>query len=328
MADYLIGRLRARLKKGEPITSVTAYDYFTARLAAEAGMDFVLVGDSLGNVIHGAGTTVAVTLDEVIYHTRIVTRHFPAERVVLDIPLGPYLADHVSTVSECIRAFKASGAGAVKLEGAGPQQLLAIEALSSAGVPVMAHIGLQPQRVHVQGGFKRQGKTEEEVERLLREALAVENAGACAVVLELMDPEVARSISENLAIPTIGIGSGPHCDGQILIMHDLLGLLPGDAPGFARQYAKLFGPALSALQQYSTDVRDGSFASTASPGGEEAANGKPEKPSLVSKSGRAEQPARAAVDDRNPGVSMMDEHASALVTDLAGLSGPRGAGDA
>ncbi len=265
MADFLVTRLRARMRKGDAIASITAYDYFSARLAAEAGMDFVLVGDSLGNVIQGAESTVAVSLDEVIYHSRIVTRHFPAGRVVLDMPLGEYLASAELTIREGIRAFKTSGAGALKLEGAGALQLAAIEGLSAVGIPVVAHIGLQPQSVFAKGGFKRQGRNEEEASRLLAEAAAVEKAGACAVVLELVEPEIARQITQALAIPTIGIGSGPHCDGQILIVHDVLGLLPGDAPAFARQYAQLYGPALAALQQYAGDVRAGSFGAAQEP---------------------------------------------------------------
>lgn len=292
MAEYLVNRLRSRMKKREPIASITAYDYFSARLAAEADLDFVLVGDSLGNVIHGADSTIAVELSDVVYHTRIVVRHFPAERVVLDMPLGGYLASCTELVKAAVEAFKQSGAGAVKFEGAGRVQLEAAEQLSSLGVPVMGHIGLQPQRVFSQGGFKRQGLREEDAARLRSEARALESAGACSIVLELVQPDLAGEISDELSIPTIGIGSGELCDGQILVIHDVLGLLPGDAPGFARQYAQLYGAALQAVRRYAADVR-----------------GSADPPP-----GQGSQPGAA------PGAA--DLHTAALLADLAAQEAP------
>jgi 3-methyl-2-oxobutanoate hydroxymethyltransferase len=257
--DFLLARLKARMKHGEPIASLTAYDYFTALLARDADLDFVLVGDSLGNVVQGHSTTIPVTLDEIIYHTRIVARHFPSERVVLDMPFGSFKLEARETVANAVRAFKESGCGAVKFEGAGTENLLAVEQLSAAGVPVMAHLGLLPQRVHAEGGYRMQGRGEAQAQRLLADARALERSGALALVLECVEPELARQISAELAIPTIGIGSGSGCDGQILVVHDLLGLLPGRAPGFVKRYAELYGQAVAAAARYRDDVRGRRF---------------------------------------------------------------------
>jgi 3-methyl-2-oxobutanoate hydroxymethyltransferase len=184
VTEYLIARLAARQRRGERIASITAYDYFTALLAREADVDFVLVGDSLGNVVQGQSTTVPVTLDEVIYHARIVARHFPAERVVVDMPFGTFKLNAADTVQHCARAFKDSGCGAVRLEGAEASNLAAIETLTAAGVPVLGHLGLLPQRVHADGGYRYQGKTAAQADKLLADARALEAAGAFGVVLE------------------------------------------------------------------------------------------------------------------------------------------------
>jgi len=256
VTEYLIARLSAKQRRGERIASLTAYDYFTALLAREADVDFVLVGDSLGNVIQGQSTTVPVTVEEMVYHTRIVARHFPAERVVLDMPFGTFKLDAAQTVQHCARAFKDSGCGAVKLEGAGVNNLSAIETLTGAGVPVLGHLGLLPQRVHADGGYRYQGKTAEQADRLLADAKALESAGALGVVLECVVEDVAAHITDELRIPTIGIGSGPHCDGQIAVIHDILGMLPGQAPAFAKKYVNLFALASDAVGQYVQDVRN------------------------------------------------------------------------
>jgi 3-methyl-2-oxobutanoate hydroxymethyltransferase len=254
VTEYLIARLSAKMRRGERIASLTAYDYFTALLAREADVDFVLVGDSLGNVVQGQSTTVPVTLDEMIYHTRIVARHFPAERVIIDMPFGTFKLAAADTVQHCARAFKESGVGAVKLEGAGSSNLAAIETLRGAGVPVFGHLGLLPQRVHADGGYRYQGKTSEQADKLLSDAKALESAGALGVVLECVVEDVAARITEELKVPTIGIGSGPHCDGQIAVIHDILGMLPWQAPAFAKKYVNLFPIAADAVREYVQDV--------------------------------------------------------------------------
>lgn len=259
MAELLVARLRQKMRRGEKIVSITAYDYFTALLARQANVDFVLVGDSLGNVIQGAQTTVPVTLEQMIYHARIVCAHFPASCVILDMPFGTFKVDAEDTVHNCLRAFKDSGCGGVKFEGATEDNLRAIETLTVAGVPVLGHLGLLPQMVHAEGGYRMQGKTPKQAERILHDALALERAGAFAVVLECVVPEVAAQITAELHVPTIGIGCGPACDGQIIVMHDILGMLPGEAPAFVRRYADLFSTAAEAVAHYAADVRSGDF---------------------------------------------------------------------
>lgn len=259
MSEFLLPRLRRKRRQHQPIVSITAYDYFTALLAREADADFVLVGDSLGNVIHGAQTTVGVSLDDVIYHTKIVCNHFPANRVVLDMPFGSFKLDADETVANCVRAFKATGCGAVKFEGVTNDNLFAIRTLTEIGVPVLGHIGLQPQRVHSEGGFKVQGKTASQAAEIRREAFALAEAGVFGMVLECVVPEVAAEITAQVKVPTIGIGSGTVCDGQIIVVHDILGMLPGHVPGFVRQYANVFDTASRAVKQYATDVEAGNF---------------------------------------------------------------------
>jgi 3-methyl-2-oxobutanoate hydroxymethyltransferase len=263
VADLLVARLRQKMNRGEKIVSITAYDYFTALLARQAGVDFVLVGDSLGNVIQGAETTVPVTLEQMIYHTRIVCAHFPPGRVLLDMPFGTFKVDADDTVRNGLRAFQDSGCGGVKFEGAAESNLRAIEALVAAGVPVLGHIGLLPQMVHAEGGYRTQGKTPKQAERIVRDALALERAGAMGVVLECVTPAVAAQVTAELHIPTIGIGCGPQCDGQIIVMHDILGMLPGEAPAFVKRYADIYGIAAQAVTQYTSDVREGRFPETA-----------------------------------------------------------------
>jgi 3-methyl-2-oxobutanoate hydroxymethyltransferase len=259
MSEYLLTRLRKRRKQGQPIVSITAYDFFTALIARDADADFVLVGDSLGNVVQGAATTVGVTLDQAIYHTRIVCQHFPSERVVIDMPFGTFKLDADETVENCARAFKESGCGAVKFEGANNENLFAVRTLAEAGVPVLGHLGLLPQRVHAEGGYKIQGKTSEQADQLLKEAHALEKAGAFGVVLECVVPAVAERITAELSMPTIGIGSGNRCDGQIIVVHDILGMLPGEAPSFVKRYAQLYDTAAEAVRQYSREVRERAF---------------------------------------------------------------------
>ena len=259
MSDYLVARLRRKYKDGQPIHSITAYDYFTALLAAEAEMDFVLVGDSLSNVMQGHSTTVPVSLDEMIYHSRIVARHFPAQRVVIDMPFGTFKADTQETVRNCVHAFKESGCGAVKFEGATESNIEATRILTDMGVPVMVHLGLLPQQVNSEGGYRMQGKTEKATKELLRQAKAMQQAGAIAVILECVVPEAAEMITLELKIPTIGIGCGNVTSGQIIVVHDILGMLPGKAPSFARRYAELYSSAIAAVKQYRDEVSSRDF---------------------------------------------------------------------
>jgi 3-methyl-2-oxobutanoate hydroxymethyltransferase len=256
VADYLAARLR---KRTAPLVTITAYDYFTALLAQSIDADFALVGDSLGNVVQGGVSTVGVTLEQMIYHTRLVCRHFPAERVVLDMPFGTFKQGAEQTVANAVRAFQESGCGGVKLEGADPSSLTAIGRLRAIGIPVVAHLGLLPQRVHADGGYRMQGKTAAQAKQLLAEARALEAAGALALVLECVMPDVAGELTAALQIPTIGIGSGPHCGGQILVVHDLLGMLPGPPPSFVKQYADLYAQAMQGVTEYAREVRTGQF---------------------------------------------------------------------
>jgi 3-methyl-2-oxobutanoate hydroxymethyltransferase len=259
VSEFLVPRLHAKMKAHQPIVSVTAYDYFTALLAQAAEVDFVLVGDSLGNVVQGAATTIGVTLEQLVYHTRIVCRHFPSERVLIDMPFGTFKLDARATVENCVRAFKDSGCGGVKFEGATPDNLIAVRNLAEAGVPVLGHIGLLPQRVYSEGGYRTQGKSAQQAEQIRQDALALERSGAIGVVLECVVPEVAARITAELSIPTIGIGCGPDCDGQIIVIHDILGMLPGPGPSFAKRYAELYATAAQAVTEYATDVRERRF---------------------------------------------------------------------
>jgi 3-methyl-2-oxobutanoate hydroxymethyltransferase len=260
----LIARLREKRKAAQPIVSITAYDYFTALLALNADVDFVLVGDSLGNVVQGADTTIGVTLEQAIYHTQIVCRHFPAQRVLLDMPFGTFKLDARSTVQNCIRAFKDSGCGGVKFEGATADNLIAVRNLVEAGVPVLGHIGLLPQRVHSEGGFRMQGKTPQQAQQIEDDARQLQQAGAFAVVLESIPEDVAKMASTALDIPTIGIGAGPYCDGQVLVSSDMLGLFDRFVPSFVKQYANLAETVTAATRSYVDDVREGRYPQTLS----------------------------------------------------------------
>ncbi|WP_341349091.1 3-methyl-2-oxobutanoate hydroxymethyltransferase [Thermaerobacter subterraneus] len=245
-------------EQGRPVVMVTAYDYPFARLADAAGVDMILVGDSLGNVVLGYPATVFVTLDEMVHHTRAARRGVERALLVADMP---FLTFHLS-VDDALRAagrlVQEGGAEAVKLEGAG-RVLEVVHRLTGAGIPVVGHLGLLPQRVHALGGYRVQGRDEAEARQLLDDAVALEQAGAFALVLEMVPRELAAAISRRLRIPTIGIGAGPDCDGQVLVLHDLLGLTQGRVPRFARRYAELGQIALEALQRYAADVRARAF---------------------------------------------------------------------
>src|SRR5712664_1020723 len=246
--------------KSERITCLTAYDYPTARLLDEAGVDVILVGDSLGMVVLGQESTLAVTIDEMLHHTRAVRRGTRRALVVADMPYGSYHTDLSESLHNAMRFVKEAGAEAVKVEG-GERRLELISRLTEAEIPVMGHVGLTPQSVNALGGYRVQGKTADAAEQLIRDARAVEAAGAFAVVLEAVPRELAAQISQELRIPTIGIGAGPDCDGQILVVHDLLGLTFGQTPKFARKYANVGEIISSAVLTYCEDVRSGNFPS-------------------------------------------------------------------
>jgi len=242
------------------ITCLTAYDYPTARLLDEAGVDVILVGDSLAMVVLGYESTLPVTLEEMLHHTRAVRRGTRHALLVADMPYGSYHDDPMEGVRHAVRFVKEAGAEAVKIEG-GERRMDLIERLVEAEIPVMGHIGLTPQSVNAFGGFRVQGKTEEAAERVLRDARAVEAAGAFSVVLESIPRELAARITAELKIPTIGIGAGPDCDGQVLVINDLLGLTFGHQPKFARRYADVGAIISRAAAEYCRDVQQGRFPS-------------------------------------------------------------------
>jgi 3-methyl-2-oxobutanoate hydroxymethyltransferase len=247
--------------EGKKITMLTAYDYPTAQIVDQAGIDMVLVGDSLGMVVQGGTSTLPVTMDEMIYHTRMVVRGSQSSMVVGDMPFLSYQTHRTEAVRNAGRFLKEAGCEVVKLEGGG-QMADTIRAIVEAGIPVMAHIGLTPQYVHMLGGFKVQGKDEAAREKVLADARAVQDAGAFSVVLEAIPAALAKEITTMLRIPTIGIGAGPDCDGQVLVLHDLLGLFDRFTPKFVKRYANLKEQALSAVRQYKQEVETGSFPSS------------------------------------------------------------------
>ena len=239
--------------EGRKITMLTAYDYPTAQIVDQAGIDMILVGDSLGMVVQGVSSTLPVTMDEMIYHTKMVSRATQSAMVVGDMPFLSYKTHKAEAIRNAGRFLKESGAEAVKLEG-GTQMAEAIRAIVNSGIPVMAHIGLTPQYVHMLGGFKVQGKGEAAREKILADARAVQDAGAFSVVLEAMPSSLAKEIHEILHIPTIGIGAGAECDGQVLVLHDLLGLFDRFTPKFVKKYANLKEQALKAVKEYRQEV--------------------------------------------------------------------------
>ncbi|QJW97467.1 3-methyl-2-oxobutanoate hydroxymethyltransferase [Frigoriglobus tundricola] len=245
---------RAAKARGAKLAVVTAYDYTSARLCDEAGVDCILVGDSVGMVVQGHPTSLPVTLDEMIYHTRCVMRGVRRALVVADLPFLTYQVSPRQAVRSAGRLMKEGGAHAVKLEG-GVRMRAAVRACVDAGIPVMAHVGLTPQAVHQLGGFKVQ----RDAEQLLADGAAVEAAGAFAVVVESVPAELGAKLTAAVTIPTIGIGAGAACDGQVLVFHDMLGLFPDFKPKFAKRYADLGGAVKTAVESYCREVRDGSF---------------------------------------------------------------------
>lgn len=251
--DFL--KKKAEKKK---ITMLTAYDYPFAKIVDEAGIDAIIVGDSVGMVVQGLENTLPVTMDEMIYHTKIVSRAVKNALVIGDLPFMSYQVSIEDAVRNAGRFLKDAGASAVKIEG-GAEVAPHIRAMTKSDIPVMAHIGLTPQSIHRMGGYKVQGKTEESAKRLIEEAHIVEDAGAFSLLIEAIPMGLAKKITEELSIPTIGIGAGPYCDGQVLVLHDVIGLFERFLPRFAKRYANLRDEALNAIRVYKEEVEKGIF---------------------------------------------------------------------
>jgi 3-methyl-2-oxobutanoate hydroxymethyltransferase len=254
--------LRANKQRGERLVCLTAYDYPTARIVDEAGIDIVLVGDSLGNVVLGYGNTVPVTLDEIMIHLKAVRRGVQRALLVADMPYGSFHTGADDAVRNALRLVKEGGAEAIKLEG-GRKRLPLIKRLVDEEIAVMGHIGLTPQSINKLGAYRVQGKTAEAARELLDDALALEEAGAFAIVLEVVPREIAQLITESVSIPTIGIGAGAGCDIQVLVLHDMLGLSFGKLARFVRPYANLHQTITEAVSRYADDVRNGTYPSDA-----------------------------------------------------------------
>ena len=258
MARITARRVRAMKAKGEKIPVVTAYDYTMARLADGAGFPVLLVGDSLGMVCLGYDSTIPVTMDDMVRHTRAVVRGASRALVVTDMPFMSFQISVKDAIRNAGRLVQEGGAQSVKLEGAGPT-VDKVRRIVEAGIPVMGHLGLTPQSVHQFGGYRVQGRAKRQAQQLLADALALEDAGAFSVVLELVPAPLSRIISQKLSIPTIGIGAGPHCDGQVQVIHDILGLYDEFVPKHTRQYLNLSETIGEALERYAQDVRNGAF---------------------------------------------------------------------
>ena len=254
-----IHRLLELKTQGKRIVAMTAYDVLFSRMLAAAEVDLILVGDSLGQVVLGYDSTIPVTLDEMIHHARAVKRGAPDTLVVLDMPFMSYQTSPEDALRNCGRALKEAGVEAVKVEGGHERTCEAIRAVVSAGIPVMGHIGLTPQSVHALGGYRVQGRGEAEADRIRREAHALEEAGVFGMVLELVPAALAREISQSLTVPTVGIGAGPGCDGQVLVLYDALGLNPAFGPKFLKRFANLYDDALAGIRAFAGEVREGTY---------------------------------------------------------------------
>ena len=250
--------LQEMKRAGENITMLTSYDYSLARLVDSAGIDVILVGDSASNVMAGNDTTVPITLEHMIYHAQCVVNGVDRALVVVDMPFGTYQGDTKLALKSAIRIMKESAGHAVKLEG-GAEITDSIKRILTAGIPVMGHLGLTPQSIYKFGTYGVRAKGEEEAERLISDALELQESGCFAIVLEKIPANLAKMVSDRLDIPTIGIGAGPHCDGQVLVLHDMLGITKDFSPRFLRRYADLGDAVDNAVKQYITDVRSGDF---------------------------------------------------------------------
>jgi 3-methyl-2-oxobutanoate hydroxymethyltransferase len=251
-------QIRHMKERGERIPMLTAYDYATAQILDAAGVPILLVGDSMGNVILGYETTIPVTLEDIIHHTGAVVRGTQRALVVADLPFGTFQVSPEETIRHATRIMKEAGPQAVKLEG-GARSAASVRILVEAGIPVMGHLGMTPQSVNVFGGFKVQGKTEAAARALLADAAALEEAGVFAIVLELVPADLARLVTERVSVPTIGIGAGPDCDGEVQVLHDILGLFPDFTPRHTKRYAELGAAMREAVTAYVSDVRSHAF---------------------------------------------------------------------
>ena len=261
MKQITTATIKKMKQDGEPITMVTAYDYAMAKNVCEAGIEMILVGDSLGNVVLGYNSTVPVTMDEMIHHTKAVMRGAQGALVVGDMPFMSYQASVVDGMYNAARFLKETGCAAVKLEG-GSEVCELVHKLTQAGIPVMGHIGLTPQSVNQLGGFKVQGKSAEAAQKLLDDARSLEQAGAFSIVLECVPELLAKKVTESLpTAATIGIGAGKYCDGQVLVCNDLLGFTDGFCPKFVKRYADVHGEIVNAVKNYIIDVKSRSFPS-------------------------------------------------------------------
>ncbi|MEP6850052.1 MAG: 3-methyl-2-oxobutanoate hydroxymethyltransferase [Acidobacteriota bacterium] len=250
--------IRAAKEKGEKLVCLTAYDYPTARIVDEAGVDIILVGDSMGNVIHGYGNTIPVSIEEITSACIAVKRGTERAMVVADMPYGSYHINADTTVENALRLMKYGGAEAIKMEG-GRNRVELVKRLVDEEIPVVAHIGLTPQSVYKMGGYRVQGRTAVQAKRLIEDAKMLEEAGAFAIVLELVPREVAAMITSEVEISTIGIGAGPECDIQVLVLHDLVGMTFGRQPRFVRQYANVREVMTEAIHNWSSDVKSGEY---------------------------------------------------------------------
>jgi 3-methyl-2-oxobutanoate hydroxymethyltransferase len=258
MARITVSTLQEMTDAGEPISMLTAYDFATARLVDAAGCDVILVGDSLGNVVLGYESTLPVTLDDMLHHTSAVVRGTAHALVIGDMPFMTYQVSAEQAITNAGRFLAEAGAHAVKIEG-GMHMAPTVRRLANVGIPVCGHIGLTPQSVHAMGGYKVQGKTDDAAERLLADAAELEDAGAFAVVLECIPSRLAERITKRLTIPTIGIGAGPHCDGQVQVLHDVLGLGGDFVPKHAKRYAEVGAAISEAVGRYVSEVRERKF---------------------------------------------------------------------
>ena len=262
MAKTTVRQLAEMKERGERIPMITAYDYTTAALADAAGIPVVLVGDSLGMVVLGYESTIPVTMEDIIHHTRMVVRGNKNSLIVADLPFMTYQVEPAQALRNAARLLQEGGAHTVKLEG-GENIAPTIRRIVDCDIPVMAHVGVTPQSVNAFGGYRVRGRSVEQARQIVKDALAVEAAGAYAVVLELVPAPLAGFITQRLTIPTIGIGAGPGCDGQVQVLHDMLGLFTDFVPRHARRYANLAQTISEAFTQYAAEVRDGSFPTAA-----------------------------------------------------------------
>jgi 3-methyl-2-oxobutanoate hydroxymethyltransferase len=253
-------QLQAMKNAGEKISMLTAYDYSMAKIIDAAGIDVILVGDSASNVMAGNETTLPITLDHMIYHANSVVKAVDRALIVVDIPFGSYQGNSQEALRSAIRIMKEAGAHSVKMEG-GKEIIESIDRVLSAGVPVMGHLGLTPQSIYKFGTYTVRAKNEEEASRLIEDAIALENSGCFAIVLEKVPAALTKTVSEKLTIPIIGIGAGPDADGQVLVMHDMLGINKEFNPRFLRRYADLHSSISDAVENYISDVKSGSFPS-------------------------------------------------------------------